>query len=388
MLPEFQVAGAMLLAWGAHAHEHGIDVAASLADPALEYAAIRKHAALLDMPQRGVLELTGNDRLEFLNRMVTQELKGVGAYALRRSFWLSRTGRIEADLRVVALPDRVLIECDALSAAKILATLGGYIITEACELRDATQRWHRLGLHGPKAAVLLAEVFEPESGAVKPDALPELGVTRGDIDACAVVVARDDTLGVPGYELMVPAERARAVYGGLVAHGHQPHEDDPHKRTARDGNSLASRVQLQPCGWFAANTARIEAGTPLELVDFGPESLPAETGVLHERVSFTKGCYLGQEIVARMHNLGKPKQVLVAIKFAGSEFLPERGEAVYAEQTPVGAITSATLSPMLGMTPIAFAQVRTLHAAPGTRLLIGADRVQGVVQERLRFLPD
>jgi folate-binding protein YgfZ len=151
-----------------------------------------------------------------------------------------------------------------------------------------------------------------------------------------------------------------------------------------------------PAGWLALNIARIEAGTPIFNLDFGTSSLPAETGVLDDRVSFTKGCYLGQEIVARMHARGHPKQVLVAIAFAsvlepagGLPRLPETGAALsLAGATEViGQVTSSTLSPLRASSPIGFAMVRYAHRAAGTVLttVVEGVEVKGVIQEGLSF---
>jgi folate-binding protein YgfZ len=153
---------------------------------------------------------------------------------------------------------------------------------------------------------------------------------------------------------------------------------------------------MRPAGWHAYNIARIEAGTPLYNIDFGEQSLPGETGVLRDRVHFKKGCYLGQEVVARMDALGKPKQVLVALRFAGNE----RGEVVQpfpgahvmvmteeSAQT-VGAVTSSTISPMLGGEAVAFAQVKTKFAEDlSVALEVAAEgsRVRATVQPSLLF---
>src|SRR5439155_17574914 len=128
------------------------------------------------------------------------------------------------------------------------------------------------------------------------------------------------------------------------------------------GRSQGARTgRARRIGWHAYNIARIEAGWPIFNIDFGPDSLPHETGVLEDRVSFKKGCYLGQEVVARMQSLGHPKQRLVGLKAkewttsGGEEGVPEEGTRVYAQargqeggQPPevVGAVTSSAASPM------------------------------------------
>ena len=124
--------------------------------------------------------------------------------------------------------------------------------------------------------------------------------------------------------------------------------------------------------------ARIEGGTPLFEIDFGPASLPHETGLIDRRVSFTKGCYLGQEIVARMNSLGKPKQIVRSFRMEANA-LPIEGAQVFSVGAEgsigdeVGVVTSSTTSPMLGAACVGFATIRFAHAAAGTQLTIGAE---------------
>jgi folate-binding protein YgfZ len=138
----------------------------------------------------------------------------------------------------------------------------------------------------------------------------------------------------------------------------------------------------------------MEAGTPLYLIDFGVESLPHETGLLEDRVYFKKGCYLGQEVVARMQSLGHPKQKLVALLLdrpTGAMGAPKAGDRVHlaekADADAVGVVTSGAISPKMGGAAICFAQVRFAHTAPGTRLAVETDggRAAGAVQSQLSF---
>ncbi len=379
-----RAAGAVMLPYG-----EGVEVAGAFDALELEYAAVRKHCALMHLPQRTALEVTGADRMDYLNRMLTQELKGVGPGSVRRSFWLSKQGRVVGDLRVVVLPDRVLLDVDAHAAAPTAEGLGAYVVMEEVEVKRPEVE--RMALHGPTAGELLAAVFgtPPAEGAC----------AEGPVAGHACVVWREDSAGVPGFELAVARNAAVEVWRALIAAGH----DASHGAAAlREGDrsGLGTRVRLRPIGWHAYNIARIEAGTAIFGIDFGTRSLPAETGVLADRVSFTKGCYLGQEVVARMHARGAFKQRLVGVKFdsvAGPEelgLLPAEGAELFPVADGVigaecvGAVTSSTIAPMLGSSPIAFAAVRYTHVAPGTMLaaMVDGREVRGVVQEKLRFV--
>jgi folate-binding protein YgfZ len=347
-------------------------VPASYGSVEVEYAALRRGCALLDGCARGIIRVRGKDRLDVLQRMLTQDLRGLDSGAVRRSFWLNRKGRIDADLSVVAFDDHWLLECDALDAPGAATSLSSFIFNEDIELvHDATLRV--LSLAGPSTFEALTAVGA-DTGVLAPS----------DARSCMVHVAgipchawRLDWFGVPTVHLACAAERAAELWKALLAQVDLAH----------------GRRRVRPCGWYAQNIARIEAGEPWCHVDFGRESLPHESGVLRERVSFTKGCYLGQEIVARMESLGKPKQVVAALRIVG-DALPSAGEQVFslteggglAEQ--VGAVTSSTLSPMLGAVSIALATVRTAHAAPGTILAVNAEGMtaRAVVQPTLRFV--
>jgi aminomethyltransferase len=166
------------------------------------------------MPHRATLVMTGPDRLTFLNRMVTQELKGFEPWMTRRSFWLNRKGRIDGDLRLIALPDRVLIDVDVHAAARTKAGLEGYIITEECAIADETERWHRMSVHGPAGAAIVARASEAVDGA----AIAEIKagqVSRVRIAGVEVVVDRQDMAGEIGLEMLVPVEGAVAVYEAI-----------------------------------------------------------------------------------------------------------------------------------------------------------------------------
>lgn len=385
-------------------------VAEQFVELELEYAAIRKHAALMDQPQRGVIVVTGADRLEFLGRMITQEMKGLEPFHWRHSFWLNRKGRIDADMRVIVLPDRVVLEMDIHAVTRAKKGLDAYIITEDVTLTDATQMVHRMGLHGPRAIEALASIVDetpvmsgPEKGAA-PDrprlhTLAQGHATTVAFGSSLVTVLRDDSTGEAGLELFIPVEEARTLYEALMGLAHD------HEEMSAGAAAKPRAPMLRPIGWHAFNIARIEGGTALYNLDFGPSNLPHECGteVLRSRVSFKKGCYLGQEIVARMDARGHPKVRLAALALDGADARddhgtprqPVTGGPVFApvdgkpdpNAAPVGAITSSTVSPMRSSTPVAFAMVKYAMGEPGTKLYVAAEgrMVEATVQEKMAF---
>jgi len=388
LLDDHAARGAELLPYGPPDTEgRQVETPEAFAAVELEYAAIRKSAALLDEPHRGVVVATGPDRVEFLNNMITQEINDLEPYRCRQSFWLNRKGRIDADMLVVHLPDRTLFDLDVHTAAGAVETLNSFVFAEDVDLSDQTESIHRMSLHGPGSRALLASISTNVDGPALTELEPGEAASI-EIGGANLVVARADQTGECGLLLFVPADHAARVYTKILEAG------APADPTAPP-NSDEGRVGVRPIGWHAFNTARIEHGTPLFNLDFGGENLPAETGVLEDRVSFTKGCYLGQEVVARMHSLGQPKQKLVGLRFDESDAQPFTGCKVFTASDdgslgdPIGSITSSTLSPLLGAEPVAFASVRTKHASPGTKLLVEAEgrSVGATVQPSLRFWP-
>jgi len=336
------------------------EIVAAYAEVELEYAAIRSGVALVDTPQRGTLVVRGGDRIDFVNRLVTQEIKKLADGAVTRAFLTNRKGRIDADLAIARLPDALVIDTLAHDVAALRDALEKMVFSEDVSFESRAETHARIALHGPKA-----------EGALKALGLLQAGgawsATLGDARA---EVWRIDEFGAPGFELSVPRAHVASLWRSLVTFG------------------------ARPAGWFATNTARIEAGTPYFRIDFGPTSLPHESGVLESRVSFTKGCYPGQEVVARMHNLGKPKQQLVGLRIE-ADLLPVAEAQVFAvaEGTAlgdqVGVVTSSGLAPMLGAVPVAFAMVSSSSYAAGTRVMVNAEGTQApAVVCALRFLEE
>ncbi len=381
---------------------------AAHAPVAFEYASLRRSAGLIDLAHRATIEITGSDRIGFLQRMLTQDLVGVRQplppLACVDSFWCNRKGRIDADLRLTLLEDRVLVDVDFHARQRFIETLDAFLIADDCELVDVTDRWHRLGLHGPASRSVLEQAAQLISG--DPSAPNTASVWRfsapGDEREPPLVIAdHRPVLGTLGYELSVEATQVEAVVNALFAATGWEDRDpfaaiDPAAIDETPGADVAA-ARLRPVGWHAYNAARIEAGTPLYNLDFGPTSLPHETSVVADRVRFDKGCYLGQEVVARMQSLGHPKQRLVGLEIgtdaAVGDDIPQpiEGAAVLAEtdgsRETVGVVTSSTISPMLGGKPIAFAMVKWAHSDPGSSVEVTAEGqvLKATVRESLVY---
>ncbi|MCA1718218.1 MAG: hypothetical protein LC781_15810, partial [Actinobacteria bacterium] len=279
-----------------------------------EYAAFEEGAALVDLSHKTVLRLTGKDPLGMLNATLTNDVPkdaARGVYALL----LNPKGRIQADLRALKSAGDVLIVTEPEGAAAAKELLGRYapfsrVKIEA--LSEADTRWGILGLYGPRAEELLdgLELAEHESAEIT------LGY--------ATVLAAGVAVPVPGYDLLGPVDALDAARDHLLRRG------------------------AIPASLHTYETARIEAGVPRFGVDITPENFPAEAGVLERAVSFEKGCYPGQETVARMHYRGHPNRTLHRLVVEGPP--PAPGTEIVQGEKKVGRLTGIAPLPVNGET--------------------------------------
>ena len=362
--------------YGPAPDEGGVEIAMTFDQYAAEYAAIRRRVGILHLPQKAILRCTGKDRKDFLHRMLTQDINGMTGGQSRRAMQLNNKGRIIADLVVHHGDLDTWLELDRFDLPALRELLEGRLFSEDVAFEDLTDQRTVFAIHGPASIALL----NAASDAKIQTPIDKLGTHHViSIANTPITASRCDGCGVLGYHLFVPTDKAETVYQKLLdAAGF----DAALERELGADYAQQRRQGLRgrPVGWLAYNTARIEAGSPIFHVDFSSDSLPAETGILDEAVSFTKGCYLGQEIVARMHNLGHPRRVLVGIKCPGDE-LPIAGAQLLdcpdgnADRPGdvVGGITSSTNSPLLGGKAIAFGIVKWKHHKLGTQLVVNGD---------------
>jgi tRNA-modifying protein YgfZ len=275
-----------------------------------EYAALRESAALVDLSYRKILRLSGKKTVEMLNAVLTNQVPEedrLGVYALL----LNPKGRIQADLRVLKSGEDVLIavEPEGVAAAKEL--LGRYAPFYRVRVEDLTDAsWGVLGLYGPRAGELLEapDLAEHESAVVSLDV--------ADLLAAGVAVP------VGGYDLLGPSDALEKARNHL-----------------RERGAVAA-------GLDAYEAARIEAGVPRFGSDITPENFPAEAGILERAVSFEKGCYPGQETVARMHYRGHPNRELHRFVVEGTPPVP--GAEIAQSGRQAGWITSVAPLPVDG----------------------------------------
>jgi len=303
-------------------------------------ASVRRGAGLFALADRALLEVTGGDRVRWLQGQISNDVAGLapgeGCYATV----LTVKGRIVADLHVLAREDRFWLETGAAALDAVRARLERDIVADDVALADASARFARLAVEGAQTGAVLASagVAIPKAGGAA-----DARVAGHDVVAWAFGFTNE-----PACQLLVAPADADAVRAALVAAG------APHGLVEADAATL--------------ETLRVESGTPGLGSELDEEVFPAEARLAHA-VSTTKGCYTGQEIVERIRSRGAVNYLLVGLRFAGDP--PPPGTELHDPSGKrVGEVTSVARSPDAGA--IGLAYLRRELDAPGTEVVAGA----------------
>ena len=304
-----------------------------------QYRALREEAGLLDHVERAWLRVSGGEAAEFLQGQLTNDIEalepGEGCYAAL----LDRKGHIRADMRVLRLADDdLLIDTEPGAGDLVLGHLQMYKVGRDAEVASVDGERRMLSLLGPRSAETIGSPLGREHS--------HRSAAVGGVACIAVATAF-------GADVLVPAEATSAVRDELLAAGAEPIEAE------------------------AAEIARVEAGRPRLGHEMGSKTMPQEAGINQRAVSFSKGCYIGQETVARLHYRGKPNRHLRRLS---SEQPLRSGAAVSAGGREVGTVGTAVISPARG--PLALAILRR-EAQPGDQVEVAGESgpVQATVEE-------
>jgi folate-binding protein YgfZ len=300
------------------------------------YQALREHAAWLDLSGRGKIRATGEDRARLLHAMTTQQVEqmkpGEGTYA----FFLNAQGRILGDANLFCFEEYFLLDTEPETRQKLFEHLDRYIIADDVTLEDVTAVMATIAVEGPHAASVLAKLGAP---------IPETPYqTRAWGDR---IVARVSSTGSEGFFVFLPAS-GRPELTDQLAGVPEASADD-------------------------ARRVRIEHGRPRYGEEITERYLVQETAQTHA-VNFTKGCYLGQEIVERVRSRAQIHRVLRRLEIDAQE-PPAAGAKLTSGEAPAAEIVSSVFSPALAKV-IALAYVRVPFAEPGTELQLGGARVR------------
>ena len=329
-----------------------------------QYQAVRTGAGIVDCSARGKITVTGADRAEYLQGLLTNDIAalrpGTGCYAA----FLTPQGRMIADFHVLALDDTMLLEVHPGVKDVLVQKFEEFVFTEDVQVVDWTGAWALFGLHGPRAASTVAAVLA-SGRSVDPPTVEQIASYPGHgsclyiFHGASMIVARIDDVGEMGFHLYVERGQARYLHEALLASG------------GRDVNSETAEV------------LRIEAGRPEFRVDMDETTIPLEAGIEDRAVSVTKGCYVGQEVIARILIRGQGR---VARKLVGltldAAILPPNGALLLRGEREAGRLTSVVFSETIGK-PIALGYVHRDLTAPGSvvQILHAGHRLPATVTE-------
>jgi folate-binding protein YgfZ len=319
----------------------GRSVVLAYGSVAAEYEALHARAAVFDRSHRGRIRVTGERAAEMVAGLVTNDVTslapGQGCYAAA----LTAKGKIIADVRIFVEESSVLVDTPARAAEGWAAMVKKYVNPRIATHADESARLRDIGIFGANARHIVASITGVQSSALT--ALAPYAHVTVEIDGARVLVTSVPELGVEGFELILPAEVYETQWRRAVEAG------------------------ATPAGLEAWEIARVEAGRPEWGLDIDDSTIPQEANFdeLHA-ISYTKGCYVGQETVARVHFRGHVNRHLRGVRAPGVE-PPPRGATLHdADGTQVGEVRSAVRSPMLG--GIALAMIRR-EVEPGAALV-------------------
>jgi tRNA-modifying protein YgfZ len=302
-----------------------------------QYRQLREECGLLDRSERGKLLVTGAEAADYLQGQLTNDVEAIGPGEGAYAALLDRKGHMQGDMRVLRPGEAadLLLDTEPEALEAVRRHLAMYKIGREVDVVDVTAERALLSLIGPRAVEIAGSAALPENACEE--------VTVAGTPVLAVGTA-------DGIDLIFEAEARERVTEALLAAG-------------------AAEVSPE-----AAEILRIEAGRPRFGAEMGTATMPAEAGIVEQAVSFTKGCYIGQETVARLHYKGKPNRHLRGLKLSGTG--AQAGDPVSLGEKELGRLGSAGVSPAFG--PIGLAILRR-EAEPGATVAVGEDGVTAEV---------
>ena len=309
-------------------------------DPHQEHHAVRQSVGVVDLSHRGRLRFAGSDRSVYLHRIISNDVEGLSVGEGNYATILTNRGKIIADMKVGVFEDFIDIETNAETRSILYQELDKYLIADDVTIEDFTEHTSAVGVHGPKSAELMQEIYGLDVGT-----LPEYHNVVHEIDGRRIICARANETGEAGYNLCTASESIEWLWDTILTKGRA--------------------VGAAPIGLTALNSLRIEAGIPLYGAELSDSIFPGEAE-LEQAISFEKGCYIGQEIVARMKYRGHPNRLLRGFEIA-SDVPPQSGDRLFDGDKEIGWMTSAVVSPTLEKT-IGMGYIRVAFTDEGSQV--------------------
>ena len=283
------------------------------------YQSVTRAAGWIDRSNRVRLAISGPDRAKFLHNLTTNDVKKLPVSRGREAFVTSLQGKTLGSITMHALDDRLIVRADAGGGELIVPHFEKYGLFDEVEIDDESPKTFELHVAGPDAEKLLGSIIEQLPGA------DEYSVVQTHLDSASILLIRESPTGRSGFSLIGPVEVKDQVLEKLIASGR--------------GLGL---VEIDEATF---DILRIEAGTPVFGRDVTEKNLPQELGRDARSISFVKGCYLGQETVARIDAIGHVNQVLRGIRLVDGSGEIQPGYLLKADGKQVGILTSTAFSP-------------------------------------------
>jgi folate-binding protein YgfZ len=298
-------------------------------DAAAEYRHARETVALIDKNYRAYLSFTGPDRVRYLNAILTNNIKGLAEGQGNVSLLLNPQGHILAEIETYAFADKLFCVSYAMIRERLIEWLDKYIIMDDVTLTDETERYGTVALEGPKAAAAVKSLTAIDLGPLSELASVDAEILRsaqddkGKTEASGALpcrIVKRSPGGVAGAEFVVERGRLEDLWQILA--------------------EAARKYGGGPMGYSALSGVRLEQGVPWFGYDFGEKQIPHEAGLQDSHISYTKGCYTGQEIVERVRSRGQVNRKRVQLVFSG-DAVPEAGTPLTVEGKEAGYVTRA-----------------------------------------------
>ena len=322
----------------------GWEVPAHYGDAAAEHLAVRRAVGIMDLSQRGKTKVTGEDRVKWLQSIISNDILPLDAGQGIYSSLLTHKGKMLSYFRVYQLGESLMLEDVGETGDATFSTLRKFLLygTKA-KMENCAETWGLLLISGPKTFALVKSTFGADLAAMKP-----LSFVPMDIEGHSALLIRTEETGETDVEVLVPADGLKAVWDRLWAAG--------------------EAMGLKPFGAQALETLRVEAGLPKAGPDLNETIVPPEANLEGKAFSLTKGCYPGQEVVARMDTYGSIRRRLVGLILEDT-LVPPPGAKLFSGEREVGWVSSAVRSPSLGKV-IAFGFPLRDFTPPGTPLTV------------------
>jgi len=297
------------------------EMAFSYEDPQDESRNVRNRAGIVDLSHSGVIKTSGSEAERFLNGLVTNDVKSLSRGQGMRAAFLTGHGKVKALCRILGVDDSYLIINDPQTHDKVYRYVFPFSYAGDFKVEDVTNQYGIISIQGPKSLLVMKEVcFEPVPS------MDEHQWNNAVIAGNSVIVVKSRHTAQGGYDLLIPIEGVADVWDFILLKG--------------------GFHGIKPFGLEALDILRFEAGIPVYGIDIDENNMMLETG-LSDAVSFTKGCYTGQEAVAMATYRGHISKKLSGLAIEGDD-VPARGDRILSQGRDVGAVTSAMRSKTLG----------------------------------------